>query len=178
LRTTLWRLRRPECTLVATTTTHVGLNPEVRIDVSELDAVANRVLRGGTAGEGELERLRTAGDVLPDSYDDWVIIERERFRQVRLHALEALCEALVDAGEFPAAINAGLAAVDGEPLRESAHRAVIRAHVAEGNYNEAIRQYRLFRGLLADKLGLQPSPEMRRLVESLPRGEPHVLHTG
>ncbi len=178
LRTTLWRLRQPECNLVSTTTTHVRLNLEVRTDVSEMDAVANRVLREGEVDPDELERLGAAGDVLPDSYDDWVIVERERFRQVRLHALEAACEALAEAGEFHAAINAGLAAVDGEPLRESAHRAVIRAHLAEGNYYEAIRQYRLFRRLLADKLGLQPSPEMRRLVESLPTGDVQALRTG
>lgn len=168
LRTTLWRLRQPECCLVASTASHVGLSPDVLTDVNEMDAVANRVLQGGLVDEDELERLCTSKDVLPDSYDDWVIIERERFRQVRFHALEKLCETLTAAGRFHSAITTGLAAVDGEPLRESAHRVVIRAHLAEGNHCEAIRQFHLFRRMLADKLGLQPSPEMHRLIESLP----------
>jgi hypothetical protein len=34
--------------------------------------------------------------------------------------------------------------VAAEPLRESAHRALIKAHFAEGNPGEAAHQYRLF----------------------------------
>ena len=59
----------------------------------------------------------------------------------------------------------GLAAVAGEPLRESAHRALITAYLAEGNRSEALRQYRFFRHLLADELGLEPSPLMESLVD-------------
>ena len=38
------------------------------------------------------------GELLPDWYDDWVLLERERFRQLRLHALDALCDDLTRAG--------------------------------------------------------------------------------
>ena len=40
------------------------------------------------------------GELLPDWYDDWVAIERERLRALRAHALEALCEQLTAAGQL------------------------------------------------------------------------------
>ena len=42
-------------------------------------------------------------------------MERERFHQLRLHALEALCDRLTTAGRYGEAIDAGLAAVTAEP---------------------------------------------------------------
>jgi DNA-binding SARP family transcriptional activator len=110
-----------------------------------------------------------SADILPDWYDDWVSVERERFRQLRLHALEALSERLVAAGRYALAIEAGVAAVAGEPLRESAHRVLIRAHVAEGNHSEAVRQYHAFRRLLQTELSLDPSPQMEALIGNLVR---------
>jgi DNA-binding SARP family transcriptional activator len=64
-------------------------------------------------------------------------------------------------------MEVGLASIAGEPLRESAHRAVIRIHLAEGNKAEAFRQYRLYRTLLHDQLGLSPSAQMEELVRGL-----------
>ena len=64
--------------------------------------------------------------MLPACYDDWVLVQRDRFRQLRLHALEALCERLTASGRYGEAIDAGLAAVCAEPLRESSHRVLIR----------------------------------------------------
>ena len=74
---------------------------------------------------------------------------------------------LREGGRYPAALAVGLAAVQSEPLRESAHRRVIEVHLSEGNHAEALRQYQTFRRLLADELGLPPSPAMRALVAPL-----------
>ena len=98
-----------------------------------------------------------------------MVLERERFRQLRLHALEALCRRLTQAGRFGAAVQAGLAAVAGEPLRESAHRTLIQAHLAEGNPGEAVRQYHLYRRLLAGEFAIEPSAAIRELVRPLLR---------
>jgi DNA-binding SARP family transcriptional activator len=103
-------------------------------------------------------------ELLPDWTEDWVLLERERWRQVSLHALENLCRHLVKMRRFGAAIQAGLAAVSLEPLRESAQRALIEAHVAEGNRCEAIRQYRQYESLLQRELDLSPSTELAGLV--------------
>jgi DNA-binding SARP family transcriptional activator len=91
------------------------------------------------------------------------MIERERFRQLRLHALEALCEQLTLDGRFGQAVDAGLAAVAAEPLRESAHRVVISAYLAEGNKVEAVRQFKFYQQLARQELDVQPSALMRDL---------------
>ena len=117
---------------------------------------------GPSLRDEDIDELMLAGDVLPDWYDDWIVIQRERFRQARLHALR-LRRTLVHRGRYESAIDVGLAAVAGEPLRESAHRAVILVHLAEGNRSEALRQYELCRRLLKEQLGLEPSPETERL---------------
>jgi DNA-binding SARP family transcriptional activator len=52
-------------------------------------------------------------------------------------------------------------------LRESAHRLIIKAHMAEGNPGEAMRQFQAYRSLLADELDLQPSDQILRLLPPL-----------
>jgi DNA-binding SARP family transcriptional activator len=103
-------------------------------------------------------------DLLPDWYDDWLVDEREGVRQLRLHALEVLTERLSTSGRHVEAIQAALAAVRLEPLRETAHAALIRAHLAEGNRSEALRQFSRCRDALAAELAVEPSESLRKLV--------------
>jgi DNA-binding SARP family transcriptional activator len=163
LRTALWRLRRPDRGLVDVTAKDVSLAAGVVIDLREATSRAQRVLTGG-ANDGDASALIAYGELLPDLYDDWIVIERERFRQLRLHALERLCEQCRDAGRFADAVEAGLAAIATEPLRESAHRVLISSYVAEGNLNEARRDYRLYCSVARKQLGIGPSPRLRGLV--------------
>jgi DNA-binding SARP family transcriptional activator len=163
LRTALWRLGRRSGALVNATATDISLANSVNVDLREISTRAQRVLAHDVRTE-DLDELCLAGDLLPDWYDDWLLIERERFRQLRLHALESLCEFLADAGHFAAAAQAGLAAVAGEPLRDSSHRALIRTHLLEGNASEAVRQYGIYREILRTQLGLEPSQAMQELV--------------
>jgi DNA-binding SARP family transcriptional activator len=165
LRSALWRLRRSGVSVVEPDGSLLRLSPEVLVDFQETSFIAQGLLdRDVRLEELELERASLFDDLLPDWYDDWVVVERERFRQLRLHALEALCERLTEVGRFAQAVEAGLAAVAGEPLRESAHRTLIRTYIAEGNVAEAIRQYCVYRRLLNDELGVDPSPELEALV--------------
>jgi DNA-binding SARP family transcriptional activator len=103
-------------------------------------------------------------ELLPDWYDDWLLLERERLRQVRLHGLEALCVRLTHLGRYSQAIEAGLLAVEEEALRESSQRALIAAHVSEGNLAEAVRQYDRYAQLLQKELGIAPGAQIRALV--------------
>jgi DNA-binding SARP family transcriptional activator len=170
LRSSLWRLHRPGHRLIDATSTHLRLAPEVEVDVRRALALAHRLLAGTHELEADVrESVQLEAELLPDWYDDWVLFERERFRQLGLHALEALAERLIAAGRLAAALEAALAAVRGEPLRESAHRVLIRVHLAEGNGGEALRQYELCRRLLSDRLGLAPSPQLDELVVPLTR---------
>ncbi len=99
------------------------LGGEVAIDLHESRRIAREVLAGSPLPADISTHLAVlAVDVLPDWYEDWVMFERECHRQLRLHALEALCEQLAAADRTDEALEAGLTAVAGEPLRESGYR--------------------------------------------------------
>lgn len=163
LRTVLWRLPRPRArTLVVCTSTSVRLSDDVAVDLWEAEDAA-RVLRVGERPDAALAEL-WRDDLLPSWPDEWLDVQRESYRQLRLHALERSSEVLRVDGRHEEALGAALEAVRSEPLRESAHRRVVEVHLAEGNHAEALRQYDRYRRLLADELGLSPSPVIRRLV--------------
>ena len=178
LRSTLWRLRALDRTLVASTRSQLALGPAVSVDLHETSAHARDVLVHMHARPLSDAPMMVAGDLLPDWYDDWVVIERERFRQLRLHALEALCATLAAERLFGLAVEAGLACVAADPLRESAHRVLISAHIAEGNTAEALRQYRLFCKLSEVHLGAPPSDAIERLIAVLPVPAAAAIATG
>jgi DNA-binding SARP family transcriptional activator len=165
LRSALWRVNRTGLDVVDSSDGSLGLASGVSVDAREAAGAAAGLADGlpATRPDGALIRM-FSHDLLPDWYDDWAIVARERFRQVRLHALEKLCDRLWASGDPARAIEAGLAAVAGEPLRESAHRALMRAHLAEGNYVEAERQYRFYEELVVRELGVSPSQRIRDLL--------------
>ena len=172
LRSSLWRLKRPGPRLVDATSVQLRLAPAVRVDVHETASLAHRLLSGphgapGTDAELAPDPRLLTGELLPDWYDDWVVLERERLRQLSLHALEALGERLLDAGRLGEALEIALEAIAMEPLRESSHRLLIRIHLTEGNAAEAIREFTLCGRLFRDQLGLEPSPQLAELVANL-----------
>jgi DNA-binding SARP family transcriptional activator len=171
LRSTLWRVRCRSRALLDASGHRVQLGAGVVVDFREAERLAWQELDGSAGGGESCDQRLFAGDLLPDWYDDWVLLERERFRQVRLRALDVLCERHARAGRITQALEAGLLSVAGEPLRESAHRGVVRVHLRDANAGEALRQYRLCRKLLNEQLGVEPSEQMRQLVVGLDRTE-------
>jgi len=161
LRSALWTLPRTEPPIVIVATTTLELAPSVDVDMRDATDMARRLADPTVAvHDVELDERRFGDDLLPEWSEDWILIQQQRYRELRLHALEGLCDRLAARRRFGAAVQAGLAAVAAEPLRESAHRALMRAYMAEGNRSEAIRQFGRYAHLIRDELGLDPSPEM------------------
>lgn len=105
-----------------------------------------------------------SAELLPGWYDDWVIHEAESWRQLRLHALEALAAALAASGRCAEAVVTAQAAVAGDALRETAYAALIDAHLREGNRSEALRAFELYRRRLQAELGLEPTARLHDIV--------------
>ena len=163
LRSTLWRLPRPDgLPLVATSGDRLYLTTFVQVDITRLrDRLDHWV--PGEAPPVNMGPL--SWDLLPTWYDDWLVIDRECQRQIRLHALERMSAWYVSAERFDSAIEAALQAIAGDPLRESAHLCLIRAHLAEGNVSEARRQVHSYVALLADAgMPTQLSARMHELM--------------
>ncbi|MGE3621290.1 MAG: BTAD domain-containing putative transcriptional regulator [Acidimicrobiia bacterium] len=164
LRSALWRLRQPGTELVRTTSTHLSLEADVWVDVRESALAARALIEGSGDGAATPDHRQFGGELLPDLWDAWLVVERERLRQLHLHALEQLSEVLAGRGRHAQSVLAAMAAVEMDPLRESANRVLIQAYLAEGNRVEAIRRFDAYRTILHDELRLLPSAELIRLV--------------
>jgi DNA-binding SARP family transcriptional activator len=170
LRSALARLARCSPGLVSAAGHHLSLSDRAWVDLHEGRRLAGFILRPGSHVALDVAVASIPGlsrDLLPGWYDDWVIEEAESWRQLRLHALESLADALCRRRRFGEAITAASAAVTADPLRETARAAMIRIHRAEGNRSEAVREFERYRRLILRALGEEPTPRLRSLVASV-----------
>lgn len=170
LRTALWRANHRGVSVVATVGQRLCLRTGIHVDVRTLMAFGRSA--AGHAGRDIIAELDGMSwfdlslDLLPDWYEDWLVDDREGLRQLRLHALELMAHEFSRRGHHQEAIQAALTAIRLEPLRETAHAALIGAHLAEGNRSEALRQYHRCRDALAAELAVEPSDSIQRLISS------------
>ena len=181
LRSAVWRLREAHVDVVTADRWSVWLTPGTAVDVDNMRDWAHRVVSHNPLCSDfrtVCDKVRGL-DILPGIYDDWAIVERERMRQQILHALEVVSHLLAAQGRFGEAVEAALAAVFCEPLRESAQRALVESYLAEGNLCEAKRAYIAYAMLIARELDAKPSPTFASLFDSLERSpEAVVLFAG
>ncbi len=168
LRSALWRLRRITV-VIREEDSRLALAPEIDVDVSDLTDLTKTLIDGPTQPAlNRLGDLVHGYEILPGWDEEWLIVERERYRLLRLRALDRSAQALMTGGDHAAALDAALASIASEPYRETSHRLVVQIHMAEGNISEALRAYQGYRSLIAEDLGISPSPIMEQLVEPLP----------
>lgn len=168
LRSSLWRASRTGHRVIDASVQEMALADNITVDIHDAVARAHRLLDRSCGCDDILDRHTRddlSADLLPEwSDNEWVLLEQEQYHQLRLYALEAMAKRLTTAGRHGEAVAAGLAAVRAEPLRESAHRVLIDAHLAAGNRAAAQHQYEQCRRTLREELGLEPSDALRRLL--------------
>ena len=164
LRTTLWRLQGVHPDLVHSDRRSLSLDPDVAVDVQTLVTSALLVRQGQDDPECGPVLALVGSELLPGWYDDWVLLERERLRQLRLHALEELCGRRMARGRYAEALDLAFLALRAEPLRESVHRLLIEIHLAEGNRVEARRQYARYAELVRSELDEPPGPSLAAML--------------
>ncbi|MBB5132270.1 DNA-binding SARP family transcriptional activator [Thermocatellispora tengchongensis] len=170
LRTILYRLQRVCPGLVLSTTRDLWLSPELHVDVEHSRAMAIELLNTRPGAEPALlERVHWtdfAEDMLPEWDTSWLADHQFCYQRLRLDALERLSDLLVQEQMYGAAVQAALMVVQTDPLRDTAHEALIRAYVAQGNRNDAISHYRAYRRQLRDELGLEPAMAVGQMLWS------------
>ncbi|HWG72634.1 MAG TPA: bacterial transcriptional activator domain-containing protein [Acidimicrobiales bacterium] len=169
LRSAVSRLDGPARRAVKVTSQDLGLHEGVVVDVRHSQALARRLIdRSASEGDMALPAVSSlSSDLLPGWYDDWAVIAAEDWRQLRMHALEAVAARLTDADRLAEAATAALAAVRAEPLRETARAALIRVHMAEGNQSAALGELERYRVLLRAELGIEPTSRLTELLSGL-----------
>ena len=105
--------------------------------------------------------------VRSDAFDTWLAQERARLHDLACEAWEILSNQYLDDGRFEAAIDAGRHAVLFDPMRETGHRALMRALVGAGRRSEAIQQYHNLEDSLRSELNIAPDFETTQLFESI-----------
>lgn len=163
LRSALWLLHATGCpVLVDVKGWALALSPSVHVDVHRVQAEVGPLIESASTArpvpDAADSRLTVDSDslfedLLPGWYDDWVLLERERFAELQVHALDVLVEALIDADRHGLAIQLALRLVALDPLRERSQLALIRAYLAEGSFGRARRQHRAFCELMESSFG-------------------------
>jgi DNA-binding SARP family transcriptional activator len=180
LRSALYRLNRTGLHIVQSDGQLLALTDRVAVDVSSVKEIAGRFWNGQTGCdilELDVDSLLDV-ELLPDWYDDFVEVERERLRQLVLHVLEAVATERGRRGDTGRALDLTWRAIAAAPWRESAHRLLISLHIAEANIAEAVRHYRYLERLLAEELGVQPSEATTALVTDFLAVAPRVVVNG
>jgi len=144
----------------------LALAPDVEVDLAAAMLLLRTLPEVAAAADPDLALL--AADILPGWTASWLVIERERFRQLRLHATEERSLRLTAAGRYDEAVALAQGAVRSAPSRESARRALIEAHLAQGNISAAVAEYDEYQELLRSSVGATPAFSLDALLPPTP----------
>ena len=152
------------------------------VDEERIDAVRfERLLDEGQRARARGDSIRSAtvlaqalelwrGEALADfSYAEWAQAEIGRLGELHLVAIEEWIDARLDLGLHNEALGELEALVIAHPLRERLWAARILALYRSGQQAEALRAYETLRKKLADELGIDPSPALVALENSVLR---------
>ncbi|MFF2274503.1 BTAD domain-containing putative transcriptional regulator [Agromyces sp. NPDC058126] len=141
------------------------LSLDAVVDYPDARRIAAAALQGAPLDLGAIELL--SEDLLPGWHEEWVIPAQNSFRMLRVQALEAACRSMTASGDHALATQAGMAALAGEPLSESAAEALISAYLSQGNRYAAARCFHEFCIVLREELQVEPDAQLSsRLAES------------
>jgi DNA-binding SARP family transcriptional activator len=144
----------------------LALAAGVEVDLAEAMRLV-RTLPELSATE-DVDTSPLVADILPGWTAAWIAIERERFRQLRLHALEERSQRLTAAGRFADAVALAELVARCAPSRESARRVLIEAHLAQGNIAAAMAEYDSYHELLRSSVGAPASFGLEGLLPPMP----------
>jgi DNA-binding SARP family transcriptional activator/WD40 repeat protein len=139
----------------------------------ELAAVGQYDRAGHMVGEAlDLWRGRPFPDV-----DDWepAVIEATRLEEVRQEAQELRIDCYLRSGRHHEVLADAAALLREAPTREARWALLARAQYQDGRQAEALATLQQARELLADRLGIDPGPELDRLQEAVLRHDPGLL---
>lgn len=157
LRSALWRLGVEGGPLVETREGMLALQPSVTVDLHEAESIGLGLVSGVVPPRRRDELLDMFNrELLPDWYESWLDLEREMYREIRIHALEALARvSLAEADPF-LTIRAALEVIRCDPLRSTAHHLLVEAYRAEGNIGAALNHISRYRSTIRQELRVDP----------------------
>ncbi len=107
------------------------------------------------------------GDLLPHCYDEWLLFERDHWRQQFIQAAQRLIALLEQERAYDAAITTARQLLHQDPLHEATYRHLMRLYALQGDRAAALRVYHTCAKLLERELGTVPSLVTREVYDSL-----------
>jgi DNA-binding SARP family transcriptional activator len=174
LRQTLFLLRRvtePMHPQLLNITNHtVAVDPgAVEIDVRAFE----RWSRAGDPDALQQASDLYRGDLLDGfsvseaPFEEWLLQERERLREVAVDVLGRLLQWQRGQGRLEGAIRTARRLLILEPWQEPVHRTLMRLLVQAGQPGAALRHYQQCEDTLRRELGVEPEAETRMLFDSI-----------
>jgi DNA-binding SARP family transcriptional activator len=146
----------------------LSLSERVDVDLHRLRDQMRELNLAGLNGNVTscLQQLRDS-ELLPGWYDDWVLFEQSRLQQDRLHAYHIIARESLARRDYDSALEAATAALEVEPIYESAVTLLIEAERLRGNNAAALRAFNKYETKLKADMGLAPSEAIRHLVSDI-----------
>jgi SARP family transcriptional regulator, regulator of embCAB operon len=131
------------------------------------EQVRNCERSGSSADEDACLSHVLRADLLPGWYEDWVILEQNRLRNLRLRVLVRHARQWLEQEEAEKAADAAGSALELEPLQESCVGLLMRAELQQGNRARAVNTFENFKARLTAELGVSPSPHLTQLAAGI-----------
>ena len=134
-------------------------------DLVSVDVLAfERLVRDGTIDSLAQAAALYRGDLLEGitihdpAFEDWLLVERQRLRQLLERALASLMSQALEAGDVDMAAEAARRSILLDPLSEAAYRTLMQVHADQGQTAQALKLYESLSERLYRELGVQPEP--------------------
>ncbi|MET9346709.1 AfsR/SARP family transcriptional regulator [Streptomyces termitum] len=148
------------------------------LDLARARALAGEAEKLRAGGERTAARARLAdaldlweGEVLASVPGPYAEAQRTRLEEWRLTLLETRLDVDLEIGAHAEAVSELTALTAAHPLRERLRELLMLALYRGGRQAEALAVYADTRRLLADELGVDPTPELSRLQRRILQGD-------
>lgn len=180
LRVEIQKLRQHLSTYLEINHHDIALNSNCWSDAHDFEA-ALVSMRAGHFSESVAELQNAVnlyrGDFLQDFavrsaplFEEWLLLERERYRQSAIQLLDHLIEKNIESGSIENGIQAANHLIAIDAWREKSHRSLMHLLALHGDRDAALAQYDLLRRILAQEFAAEPGPETHDLYQRIQAG--------
>ncbi|NJD05218.1 MAG: hypothetical protein FIA97_01820 [Methylococcaceae bacterium] len=150
-------------------------------DVHQFDETCDRIrdIPGEALSDEQMQAAQAAaalyrGDLLSGWYQDWCMVERERYQSLYFALLDKVIDCATARGHYEQAAAHCMKILTIEYTRELTHRKLMRVHALNGDRSAALRQFELCEAALRKEFAVRPSSQTLACYEQIRAGRPDL----
>jgi len=152
----------------------LNVNGDFWADVAVFDQAFGTVqgVAGSQLDSSTVELLKDAaalyqGDLLEGWYQEWCLVERERFQNMYLTMLDKLLAHAIEHSDYEAGESYGTTILNYDRASELTYRRLMKLRYDAGDRTSALRQYQRCVTALREELGVKPERRTQQLYERI-----------